>query len=137
MNRQLSNPVRTAGESELTLVDITLWIVAGVLAVLFFLAGVMKATQPKEKLAQNMGWVNDFSSGTVKFIGVVEILGALGLILPEALDIAPILTPLAAVGLAVTMVLAAIVHLRRGETTLIGVNVVLLALSIFVAVGRF
>lgn len=117
--------------------NITLWIIAAVLAVVFFMAGLMKAMQPKEKLAANMGWVEGFSAGTVKFIGVVEMLGALGLILPAAFGIAPILTPLAATGLAITMVLAAVVHARRKESQMIVVNVVLLALAAFVAVMRF
>jgi len=117
--------------------NIALWIIAAVLAAAFAAAGFMKATTPKEKLAQNMGWVEDFSAGTVKLIGVVEILGAVGLVLPAALDIAPVLTPLAASGLALTMVLAAVVHARRKELPLIGVNVVLGALALFVAVLRF
>lgn len=117
--------------------NIVLWIIAAVLAAAFAAAGFMKATTPKEKLAENMGWVDDFSSGTVKLIGVVEILGAVGLVLPAALDIAPWLTPLAASGLALTMVLAAVVHARRKEYPLIGVNVVLGGLALFVAVMRF
>lgn len=117
--------------------NITLWIVASVLALMFFLAGLMKATQPKEKLAANMGWVEDFSAGAVRFIGVVEMLGALGLILPAAFGVATILTPLAATGLAITMLLAAVVHARRKEWQMIAVNVVLLALAAFVAVMRF
>ncbi len=117
--------------------NITLWIIAGLLAAAFFMAGLMKLTQRKEKLAANMPWVEDFSAGQVKAIGVVEILGALGLILPAALDIAPILTPLAAAGLAVTMLLAAFVHARRGEKQNIVVNLVLFALAAFVAVMRF
>lgn len=117
--------------------NIVLWVIAGVLAALFAMAGLMKVTQPKEKLAQNMGWVEDFSAGTVKFIGTVEILGAIGLILPAAVGIATILTPLAAAGLAVTMVLAAIVHARRKEYQGIGVNLALFALATFVAVMRF
>jgi uncharacterized membrane protein len=117
--------------------NIALWIIAGLLAVAFVAAGLMKATQPKAKLATNMPWVDDFSAGTVRFIGVVEILGAFGLILPAALDIAPILTPLAAAGLAVTMVLAALVHARRKEPQGVVVNAVLFALAAFVAVMRF
>ena len=117
--------------------NIVLWIVAGLLAAAFLMAGVLKVSQPKEKLARNMGWVEDFSAGMVKFIGTMEILGAIGLILPAALHIAPVLTPLAAVGLAITMVLAAIVHVRRGELSNIGVNVVLFLLAAFVAVLRF
>lgn len=117
--------------------NVTLWIVAAVLAALFFMAGLMKATQPKDKLAGNMGWVEDFSTGTVRLIGVLEMLGALGLILPGAFGIAPVLTPLAATGFAVMMVLAAVVHARRKEPQMIVGNVVLLALAAFVAVMRF
>ncbi len=117
--------------------NIALWIVAGVLALAFLAAGLMKVSQPKEKLAASMGWVNDFSPGTVKFIGTMEILGAIGLILPAATGIAPVLTPLAATGLAITMILAAIVHGRRGEPQMIIVNAVLLVLALFVAIMRF
>src|SRR3954470_11180342 len=79
------------------------WIVQAILAVAFVLAGVMKSTQPKEKLQPNLPWVEDFSLGTVRLIGVAELLGGLGLILPAALDIAPILTPIAASCLALVM----------------------------------
>ena len=117
--------------------NVTLWIVAGVLAALFFLAGLMKATQPKEKLAENMGWVEDYSATQVKLIGIVEVLGAIGLVLPAIVGVAEILVPIAATGLAITMLLAALVHLKRKENQLIVVNIVLLALAAFVAVMRF
>ena len=117
--------------------NIALWIAAGVLAAVFVSAGTLKLTRPKEKLAANLAWVEDFSAGTVKFIGLMEVLGAIGLILPAALHIAPILTPLAATGLAITMVLAAVVHARRKEPQLIVVNAVLFALAAFVAIMRF
>ncbi|MEU0302901.1 DoxX family protein [Streptomyces sp. NPDC006175] len=118
--------------------NVTLWIIASVLAVAFLLAGLMKAGQPKEKLAASgMAWVGDFSSGAVKAIGAVEVLGALGLILPAALNIAPVLVPLAATGLAITMLGAAVVHARRKENQMIGANVVLLILAAIVAWGRF
>jgi putative exporter of polyketide antibiotics len=84
-----------------------------------------------------MPWVNDYSPGMVKFVGAAELIGAIGLILPQATGIATILTPLAAVGLAVIMVLATIHHSRKGETQGLITTVILLALSIFVAVGRF
>ena len=116
--------------------NIALWIAAGTLAVLFLLAGLMKATQPKEKLSANMPWVEDFSSGQVKAIGIVEVLGAIGLIVPAATGIAPILTPLAAVGLVVTMLLAIVVHVRRNEKGVLPVNGTLLAVAAFVAVGH-
>jgi len=118
--------------------NITLWIIAGLLAAAFLAAGAMKLAQPKAKLAESgMAWTEDFSDSQVKLIGLVEVLGAIGLILPAALDIAPILTPLAAAGLALTMLGATVVHARRGEKSSIPVTLVLAALAAFVAVMRF
>ena len=118
--------------------NITLWIIAGLLAAAFAAAGLMKLAQPKAKLAESgMAWTEEFSEGQVKGIGAVEVLGAIGLILPAALGIAEILTPLAAAGLALTMVGATVVHARRGEKSNIPVTVVLGALAAFVAVMRF
>jgi uncharacterized membrane protein len=114
-----------------------LWIVAILLAVAFGMAGLMKVSQPKEKLSPKMHWVDDYSATGVKLVGLAEILGALGLILPQATGIATVLTPLAAVGLAIIMVLAAIYHGRKGESREVVVNVVLFALAAFVAIGRF
>jgi uncharacterized membrane protein YphA (DoxX/SURF4 family) len=118
-------------------VNIALWIVQILLAVAFLGSGVMKLTQPKDKIATSMAWATDFSPTAIKFIGLVEVLGALGLVLPAVTGIATFLTPLAAVGLALVMVGAAITHGRRGEGQMIGVNVVLLVLALFVAWGRF
>lgn len=117
--------------------NIALWVIAVVLAVAFAGAGLLKLTKPKEELAESMAWVEDFSPSTIKLIGAVEVLGAIGLVLPAALDIAPVLTPLAATGLAVTMALAAVVHARRKELPMIGVNLVLGGLALFVAIMRF
>lgn len=117
--------------------NVALWIVAAVLAVMFAMAGVMKSTQPKDKLAEKLPWVEDVSTGTLRMVGAAELLGALGLILPAWTGIAPILTPIAAVGLAVIMVLAIIIHARRKEPSAIVVNLVLLAAAVFVAWGRF
>ncbi|WP_433360349.1 DoxX family protein [Actinoplanes sp. CA-142083] len=117
--------------------NIALWIIQAILAAAFILAGVMKATQPKEKLQPNLPWVEDFSLGTVRLIGASELLGGLGLILPAATGIAPILTPIAASCLALVMVLAAITHLRRKEPSGVMVNAVLLVLCLVLAWGRF
>jgi uncharacterized membrane protein len=117
--------------------NVVLWIVQGLLAAGFGMAGVMKSTQPKDKLVDRLPWVEDFSPATVRFIGIVELAAALGLILPAVTGIAPILTPLAATGLAVVMVLAAITHVRRKEPSGIAVNAVLFVLVVFVAWGRF
>jgi uncharacterized membrane protein YphA (DoxX/SURF4 family) len=118
--------------------NIALWIIAGLLAVAFLAGGVMKLTQPKEKLAASgFGFVEDFSASAVKAIGALEILAAAGLILPAALDIAPVLVPLAAVGLVLLMVGAMITHLRRHEAQAIVVNLAVLALAVLVAWSRF
>ncbi len=118
--------------------NIVLWIVAGLLALAFLAAGLMKALRPKEALVTSgLAWVEDFSPGMVKAIGVLEILAAIGLILPAALDIVPILVPLAALGLVLMMIGAVIVHVRRNEYQAIAPGAVLLLLSAFVAWGRF
>ena len=114
--------------------NIVLWVVAGVLAAAFLASGLMKLSQPRKRLADSgMAWTEDFSDGAVKGIGALEVLGALGLILPAALDIVPILVPIAATGLALVMLGAAVTHARRKENQMIVVNVVLLALAAFVA----
>ena len=118
--------------------NVVLWIVAGVLAAAFLGAGLMKLVQPRKRLADSgMGWTEDFSDGAVKGIGALEVLGALGLILPAALDVVPVLVPVAALGLAAIMLGAIVVHTRRKETSNVVANVVLLALAVFVAWGRF
>jgi uncharacterized membrane protein YphA (DoxX/SURF4 family) len=117
--------------------NVLLWTVAGVLAAAFLVAGLTKLTQPKQKLAGHMGWVEDFSPGVVKVIGGLEVLAAVGLILPAALDVVPVLVPLAAVGLVVLMAGAAITHLRRHEAQLVVINAVLLLLAVVVLWGRF
>ncbi len=118
--------------------NIALWIAAGVLAAAFLAAGLMKITGKREQMIERMPWVADFPQGQIKAIGAIEVLGALGLILPAVTGIAPILVPLAATGLAITMVLAAIMHLRRGDGFgAVVPNIVLFALAVFVAWGRF
>jgi hypothetical protein len=117
-----------------------LWIITGLLAVIFLVAGGTKVFVPKEKLAAAPGaaWVLDLSHSTLRTIGALEILAVVGLILPAALDIAPVLVPLAAVGLALDMVGAISMRLRRHEgATAILVNLAYLAMAVFVAWGRF
>ena len=117
--------------------NVALWIVQILLAIVFLMAGVLKVTQSKSKLAENMKFVEDFSGGQVRLIGALEILGALGLVLPGVTGILPWLTPLAATGLALTMVGAIITHLGRKEYPNIISNVILLLMAVFVAYGRF
>ena len=119
--------------------NITLWVIAGLLAFAFLAAGLTKLAQPKQKLAASpgMGWTENFSPGTIKLIGLLEILAAIGLILPAALGITPVLVPLAALGLSLLMIGAAITHARRHELPMIAGNLVLLVLAAVVAWGRF
>lgn len=119
--------------------NIALWIIAGLLAAVFLIAGANKLFIPQQKLAKapGGGWVLDFSGSFVKTLGAVEIVGAAGLILPGALDIGPILVPLAAIGLAVIMTGAATVEFRRQEFKHMVLNLTYLALIVFVALGRF
>src|SRR5918998_2027378 len=121
------------------MMNLTLWIVAGLLAAVFLLAGTTKLIVPKKKLEaiSSGGWVEDFSAGSVKALGAVEILGAVGLILPALLDIAPVLVPLAAPGLALIMTGAAFVTFRRQEFKHVLLNLTYLALALFVSWGRF
>lgn len=118
--------------------NIALWIVTALLALAFLAAGAMKLAQPRTKLAASgMAWTTDSSDGAVKAVGALEVLGALGLVLPAALGVATVLTPLAALGLALVMVGAVVVHVRRGETKALGAPVVLGLLALLVAVLRF
>ena len=118
--------------------SIALWVVQSILALAFLFAGGSKLAQSKEALAQRgMAYVEDFSATQVKLIGAAEVLGALGLVLPWATGIAPILTPIAATGLALLMVGAMLTHRRRNEPQPIVANAILFALAVVVAVGRF
>jgi uncharacterized membrane protein YphA (DoxX/SURF4 family) len=118
--------------------NLALWIVAIVLAAVFAGSGLMKQFVPKDKLVTaGQGWAQGFNPTSIRLIGLAEILGAIGLVLPGAVHIAPILVPLAAVGLALVMVGAVVVHARRNETVNVAVNLVLIALAVFVAWGRF
>jgi hypothetical protein len=114
-----------------------LWIAQIMLAVAFLGAGLTKLLQPKEKLQPRMPYVEDFSAGTIKLIGTAEILGAIGVILPWALGIAKVLTPLAASGLVLLMLGAIVTHVRRKEYQALLINTVLGGLALFVALGRF
>jgi uncharacterized membrane protein YphA (DoxX/SURF4 family) len=115
-----------------------LWILAALLAALFLASGVKKLLQTKEQLAAGgYAWTEDFSPAAIKTIGVLEILAAIGLILPALLDIAPILVPWAAAGLALLMLGAAVIHLRRKESSAIPVALVLAALPLIIVWGRF
>ncbi len=118
--------------------NLLLWIVQAVLALIFLGAGTLKLVRSRDRLITTLGgWVDDYPTGGIKAIGAAEVLAAIGLIAPPALHILPVLAPLAAAGLVVVMIGAIITHARRGECSKAVVNVALAALAIFVAWGRF
>jgi len=128
--------------------NVALWTVAGLLAVVFLVSGTTKLFVPTENLdgllrrlggaAEAAGeWTREFSPAGLKSIGVLEFLGAVGLILPAALDIAPILVPLAASCAVLLFAGAVIMRLRRGERATIVIDLLYLGMAAFVASGRF
>jgi len=114
-----------------------LWIAQGLLAAMYLMAGIMKtfqAAQTKER----MSWAKERSNEFVRFVGVSELLGALGLILPLVTGVLPWLTILAAIGLTVIQLLAIFTeHLPKKEYNVIPVNIILVALALFVVIGRW
>jgi uncharacterized membrane protein len=117
--------------------DTILWTIQALLAVLFFITGFMKVGQPKEALKENLGpWVDGFSLGQIKTIGILEMLGAVGLLFPMWLAMLPVLTPIAALGLAATMIGAMMTHMKLKENKPALSNLILFVLCAFVALGR-
>ncbi|MGW8881607.1 DoxX family protein [Streptomyces mirabilis] len=119
--------------------NLVLWIGAGLLAVVALTGGISKTFVPREKLAavRRGGWTEDAGAGFVKTLGVLELLAAVGLVLPAAVGIAPVLAPVTAVCWVLLMAGAMITHGRRGEFPYVVLNLVYLVLAAFVAWGRF
>jgi uncharacterized membrane protein YphA (DoxX/SURF4 family) len=116
---------------------VALWIAQLVLFTVFAVTGFAKMTMPVDRLAPMMAWVTDAPEALVRFIGVAELAGALGVLLPSVTRVQPGLTSLAAVGLGVVMACATVVHLAEGEPARAMVPLVLGALAAFVAWGRY
>jgi uncharacterized membrane protein len=129
-------PAAAAAARPSRALSVTLWAVQLLLAALFLLVGYTHALAPIEVAIQRAPWAASLPVALVRFIGVVELAGALGLLLPAATRIRPMLTPLAAAGLATIMLLAIPFHLSRGEGNAVAINVVLGALAALVALGR-
>lgn len=120
--------------------SILAWILSILLAGTFLSAGIGKLVTPRDKMLANprLSWAEDFSDRAVKIIGTLEVLGGIGVILPWATGIAPVLTPIAALGLGAVMIGAMVTHTRRGEIKQAGpINVSLLVLALAVAIIRF
>jgi len=117
--------------------NIALWIAQGLLAAMYLMAGIIKTFQTA-KAKEQMSWAKERSDGFVRFVGVSELLGALGLILPLVTDVLPWITVFAAIGLALIQLLAIFTeHLPKKEYNVIPVNIVLVALAIFIVIGRW
>ncbi len=108
--------------------DIIIWIIQGVLCVIFLYFGSLKMFLPIQKIEKKVTWANDYSISKLRFFGFLEVIGALGLMLPWRLDILPILTPMAATGLAMVMAGAGMVHLKRDEVNMLLINIVIIFL---------
>jgi uncharacterized membrane protein YphA (DoxX/SURF4 family) len=118
--------------------DIALWIGQIVLAVAFLTSGTLKSWWPKQRLIDSgQTGVVFFSQPAIRLIAVSELLGAVGVVLPWLTGIAPVLTPLAAVGLGIVMIGAATTHVKLREPRNVATTVVLFAVCVFVAAGRF
>ena len=116
--------------------NVVLWIGQVLLAVMFLIHGRMML-QPPTQVQPGMSYIHDLPSGLRRFIGVMEILGSIGLVVPALVNVLPVLTPIAAAGLVIVMVLAAAYHVPRREKPNIVLNLVLAAFALFVAYGRF
>ena len=109
---------------------IALWIVTALLALVFLAAGVTKSTTPREKLVPKMSYMEDLSNGQARVVGILEFLGALGLVLPAATGVLPWLTPVAAFALALTMAVATGLHVKRRESPVTSVVLGVVALAV-------
>lgn len=117
--------------------NIALWIVAAVFGFGYVAGGIVKLTMPYEKYAAKLGWPEDFTPGNVRFMGVVEVLGGIGLVLPGLVGVAPVLVPVAASCMALYMAGAITERIRRAEYKELLGDLLFLAAMIFVAWGRF
>jgi uncharacterized membrane protein YphA (DoxX/SURF4 family) len=137
MNTTIMQSVRINGEVKPSkALHVGLWVVQCLLGAIFLAVGTMKATQPIANLANALGWPAEVPAALVRFIGVAEFLGGLGLILPAATRIKPMLTPLGGAGLATAMLFATIFHISHGEFGAAAAPIVLGCLAAFVAWAR-
>ncbi len=120
-------------------VNLLAWVMTLPVAAIFVMAGSFKLTTPRSELLKNaqMGWIDNFGAVQVKVLGALEVLGAIGVVVPWAFGIMPVLTPLAAAGLGVMMLGAMVVHGLRREWGILPVNLVLATLPFGVAAMRF
>jgi putative oxidoreductase len=128
--------METSNQKTPKALNIVLWIAQLVLAAMFLMAGFTKVATPFDQLALRMSWASQVPAEQIRFIGLTEIAGALGLLLPSAFRIKPDLTILAAICLGLVMVGAVVFHISRGEFPAVPMNIVLIAIAVFIAWGR-
>jgi hypothetical protein len=116
--------------------NIALWVLQALLAVFFLAAGVFHLLMPMARLRSSARWTEDVSPPLVRLIGLLEVLAALGLVLPGITHIATVLTPLAAIGVVLIFLGAIGLHVRRGEVRVIGMHIVVIALALVAIWGR-
>jgi putative oxidoreductase len=137
----------TGGTNELTkqmkgkkngkALNITLWIVQGLTAALMLMSAFMKIATPIPELSAKWKWTGELPQQVVRMLGIVDLLGGIGIILPAILKIKPGLTPLAAVGVVLLMISATVFHISRGESSVIAFNIILMLFASFIAWGRY
>jgi len=130
MSSQVSNPTSGTG------IRVTLWIVQLLLAGVFVMSGLAKLFSPISELLKSIPWTGDLPVAFVRSIGIVDLAGGIGILLPALTRIQPRLTVLAALGCALLQAFAMVFHLSRGEGMMLPINLVLLGLSLLVAWGR-
>lgn len=116
---------------------IGLWVLQLLLALFFLMVGYSHALMPYDEIAQQATWMKDVPRALGRFIGYAEFAGGLGLIIPAATRLAPWLTPLAALGLAVIMILAIPFHVSKGEASVIWMHALIAAVAMTIAWGRW
>ena len=121
---------------ESSALNIVLWTAQVILGGLFLTLGILKSVWPVEQLAALMPWTADVLLNLVRFVGITETLGAVGLLAPSILRINPMITPLGATGIAVIMILSVPFHIYRGDGSQLGMNVLFLLMAVFIAWGR-
>lgn len=117
--------------------NIALWVAQVILAGSLIWASMLKLFQPIEKLSAMWPWTSQIPLTLVKFTGIIDLLGAMGLILPILLQVKPKLTPIAAICIIILMICASVFHIERGEASVIGVNIVFTIMAAFIAWGRW
>lgn len=116
--------------------NVLLWIAQILISTSLLWAACIKLFQPIEQLEIMWPWTGDIPSGFVRLTGVIDLLGALGVILPSVFRFKPILAPIAAIGIILLMIAASIFHISRGEGSQIGFNIVFALIAAFISYGR-